>query len=131
MPDDRHGPLAEFLTDYRRHQILAAARQVMAELGVERMSVGEVLKAAGLSRSTFYGYFSSKDDLLAALLSSGREILADKLLQEVDRSSSLEDQLAGFLRVCLSRVDATASSSSRRQACSRCSSPPRRASSVL
>jgi AcrR family transcriptional regulator len=70
------------------------------------MSIGEVVKAAGLSRSTFYGYFSSKDDLLAALLASGRGILADKMRREVDRDSSLEEQLAGFLRVCLSRVDA-------------------------
>lgn len=98
---------SEFLTDYRRDQILAAARRVIAELGVERLSVGEVVKAAGLSRSTFYGYFVSRDDLLAALLASGREILAERLREEVDRSASLEEQLAGFLRVCLSRVDAS------------------------
>src|SRR5262245_48459401 len=67
---------AEFLTDYRRDQLLAAAREVIAALGFERLSVGEVVKAAGLSRSTFYGYFASKDDLLAALLASGRGILA-------------------------------------------------------
>jgi AcrR family transcriptional regulator len=97
----------EFRTDYRRDQILAAARRVMAAVGFDGMSIGEVVKAAGLSRGTFYGYFTSKDELLAALLTSGREILAKKLREEVDRDANLEEQLAGFLRVCLSRVDAS------------------------
>jgi AcrR family transcriptional regulator len=104
-PNTRRTP-AEFRTDYRRDQILAAAREVVAALGFERMSVGEVVKAAGLSRSTFYGYFTSKDDLLAGLLASGREILAASLRHEIDHQDSLEGQLAGFLRVCLLRVDA-------------------------
>jgi hypothetical protein len=46
---------AEFLHDYRRKQILRADRTVMAARGFARMSIGAVVKAAGLSRGTFYG----------------------------------------------------------------------------
>ncbi|MEB0013687.1 TetR/AcrR family transcriptional regulator [Glaciimonas sp. Gout2] len=47
-------------------QILAAAEQVILELGVDRVAIQNVCEVAGISRGTFYRYFSSQDELLDA-----------------------------------------------------------------
>lgn len=46
--------------------ILTATEQIVLESGVERISILDVCKAAGVSRGTFYRYFSSQDELLDA-----------------------------------------------------------------
>jgi AcrR family transcriptional regulator len=47
-------------------QILAAAEQVILESGVDRVGIQDVCDVAGLSRGTFYRYFSSQEELLDA-----------------------------------------------------------------
>lgn len=47
-------------------QILAAAEQVILESGVNRVGIQDVCDVAGLSRGTFYRYFSSQEELLDA-----------------------------------------------------------------
>jgi len=46
--------------------ILTATEQIVLESGAERVSILDVCKAAGVSRGTFYRYFSSQDELLDA-----------------------------------------------------------------
>ncbi len=46
--------------------ILAAAEEVILRSGAERVSILDVCHQAGVSRGTFYRYFSSQDDLLDA-----------------------------------------------------------------
>ncbi|WP_426957011.1 TetR/AcrR family transcriptional regulator [Muricoccus radiodurans] len=51
-----------------RRKILDAAGRLFRERGYEAVTVAEVMKAAGLTHGAFYGYFSSKDDLIAQAL---------------------------------------------------------------
>ncbi|WP_407528985.1 TetR/AcrR family transcriptional regulator [Methylobacterium oryzisoli] len=51
-----------------RRRILAAAGRLFRERGFDAVSVAEVMRAAGLTHGGFYGYFRSKDDLIAAAL---------------------------------------------------------------
>lgn len=46
--------------------ILDAAEEVILVSGVDRISILDVCKVAGVSRGTFYRYFSSQDELLDA-----------------------------------------------------------------
>jgi AcrR family transcriptional regulator len=46
--------------------ILIATEQIVLESGADRISILDVCKAAGVSRGTFYRYFSSQDELLDA-----------------------------------------------------------------
>ncbi|MCP5060663.1 MAG: TetR/AcrR family transcriptional regulator [bacterium] len=95
----------ELLQTYRRDQILKGAREVISENGFERSSVDQIAKRAGLSRSTVYEYFPSKDEILKGCFAARREALAEVLARRIDRASGLERQLAAFFEVCLSRVD--------------------------
>ncbi|OAI30592.1 transcriptional regulator [Methylosinus sp. R-45379] len=48
-----------------KRTILMAAGRLFRERGFETVTVTDVMKAAGLTHGGFYGYFKSKDDLIA------------------------------------------------------------------
>lgn len=61
---------AATVTEHRvaqRRALIAAAEAIIGELGVAAVTPRSVGERAGLARSSFYEYFPSKDDLLAAL----------------------------------------------------------------
>jgi len=51
-----------------RKTILEAASRLFRDRGYDAVTVAEVMQAAGLTHGGFYGYFKSKDDLIAAAL---------------------------------------------------------------
>lgn len=52
--------------EQRRSELAAAALQVMAERGLEAVSISQVAAAAGVSKGTIYLYFESKTELVIA-----------------------------------------------------------------
>ncbi|MDT0576350.1 TetR/AcrR family transcriptional regulator [Croceicoccus sp. F390] len=48
-------------------KILSGALDAIAERGVRRLSMSDIIEASGVSRGTMYRYFSNKDDVLAAV----------------------------------------------------------------
>ncbi|HEY7136922.1 MAG TPA: helix-turn-helix domain-containing protein [Acidimicrobiia bacterium] len=71
-----------------RRSLLDAARRLVAERGVDGLTVAEITDAADVGFGTFYGYFETRDDLVDALLGQAAEELAG----ENDRlTGGLED----------------------------------------
>ena len=70
----------------KRRQILEGARQVFMASGFDGASMGEIAKAAGVSKGTLYVYFDSKEALFEALTVEEKEGLAENLfrLDEAD-----------------------------------------------
>lgn len=65
-----------------RRTILKAAGRLFRERGFESVTVTDVMNAAGLTHGGFYGYFESKDDLVAQAVGealSGSEAAIDNL----------------------------------------------------
>ncbi|PUA20640.1 TetR/AcrR family transcriptional regulator [Glaciimonas sp. PCH181] len=60
-------------SDATIQQIVTAAGEIILQSGVERISILAVCEAAGISRGTFYRYFSSQDALLEAYTESQRK----------------------------------------------------------
>lgn len=56
------------MVDTRRAMVLAAAKAVFTQLGLERSSIREIAKRAGYTPGAIYAYFPSKQELFAALL---------------------------------------------------------------
>ncbi len=48
-------------------KILSGALDAIAARGVRRLSMSDIIDASGVSRGTLYRYFSSKDEVLAAV----------------------------------------------------------------
>jgi AcrR family transcriptional regulator len=55
----------------RRDEIIAAARTLFAQQGIDATTMAEIAEAAGISAPTVFNYFGSKDGVLIALISDG------------------------------------------------------------
>lgn len=87
-----------------REDWLHLARDVLVDQGVEAVRILSLGQTLGVSRSSFYWYFVSRQDLLDQLLQSWRENNTRHL---VERASRPEPTItAAFLAVCECWVDA-------------------------
>jgi AcrR family transcriptional regulator len=83
-PDLRFPPLK---AQERRQGILAAALQVFSQKGYAQASLDEVAEAAGITKGAIYGYFDSKDELLAAIIDSAPVVMGvAQVFQEAGRN---------------------------------------------
>jgi AcrR family transcriptional regulator len=62
----------------KRLQILSGARQVFLEHGFDAASMNDIVRAAGVSKSTVYAYFPSKEKLFEELISKDRRRQAEQ-----------------------------------------------------
>jgi TetR/AcrR family transcriptional repressor of nem operon len=62
---DAHMKVSREKVAEHRSQILAAAARLFRLRGFEEVTVAEVMKDAGLTHGAFYGYFPSKEALIA------------------------------------------------------------------
>lgn len=52
----------------QRNRILEAAQQIFDTHSIDRASVGEIIEETGIRASTFYEYFTNKDEIVWALV---------------------------------------------------------------
>ena len=71
-------------TAAKHERIVKEASRLFRERGFENVSVGEVMKAAGLTHGAFYAHFGSKEELQAAAVAYGQKVS----LGRVQRSNS-------------------------------------------
>jgi TetR/AcrR family transcriptional regulator, transcriptional repressor for nem operon len=71
-------------TAAKHERIVKEASRLFRERGFENVSVGKVMKAAGLTHGAFYAHFGSKDELQAAAVAYGQKVS----LGRVQRSNS-------------------------------------------
>lgn len=81
--------------EVRRAEILQAAGELFQELGYDSTSVDTIVRQAGVAKGTFYYYFKSKEEVLAAL---AQQLCADM----VARSQRIADdpQLGAIEKFC-------------------------------
>lgn len=75
LPRGRHGLTRDEVVASQRDRILRGMAKVMGEQGYVGTSVADVLKAAGVSRETFYQQFSSKEDCFMAAYDTAVDVL--------------------------------------------------------
>lgn len=62
LPPGRHGLSREFVAKNQRDRLTAGMIAAVAEHGFHEATITQIAAAAGVSRRTFYGYFSSKEE---------------------------------------------------------------------
>lgn len=73
-----------------RARLVAAARAILAEKGIEATTVKEIARLAGVSPGLFHYYFVSKNELLLAVLYEAGAQFKQRLLHD------LQDALASY-----------------------------------
>jgi AcrR family transcriptional regulator len=66
LPHGRHGIPKEEVRAHQRERLLGATAAIFAEEGYAALVVGAITARAGVSRSTFYGFFDDKLDCVLA-----------------------------------------------------------------
>jgi TetR/AcrR family transcriptional repressor of nem operon len=66
-------------TAAKHEQIVKEASRLFRERGFENVSVGEVMKAAGLTHGAFYAHFGSKTELQAAAIAYGIKVSLERM----------------------------------------------------
>ena len=79
LAETEESELAEHEESAKRRQIMEGAREVFLSQGFDAASMGEIARAAGVSKGTLYVYFDSKEKLFEALTVEEKKGLAEVL----------------------------------------------------
>ena len=90
------------IAETRREQIIAAARSLYEERGIDRTSVKDIADRAGITRSLFYHYFSSRDEVTDAIL----DAYVDTFVADVREwnAQRVRGDVAGALKTCVAML---------------------------
>jgi AcrR family transcriptional regulator len=105
MPASPKPTKKEVVTAFRTREILAAARRVMEQRGLEAMTMEEIALAAGVAKGTIYLYFQGKEDLIQALMSQAGEKLNQDLEGLVNTSDAPEKKLHRAVTLLLNLLE--------------------------
>jgi len=92
---------AHVVSDFRRTQILEAARGVFARRGLHRTTVADIAGAARVAKGTVYLYFRSKDEILQQILVEELARLRDRTVPVIAGPGPVEDRLRAFFLATL------------------------------
>jgi protoporphyrinogen oxidase/AcrR family transcriptional regulator len=84
-------------TRKKREAVMEAALVLFMEKGYENVSVDDIIAATGTSKGTFYHYFKSKDEILAAINSKQIQLIQEWLKQPPSKVLSLEGHINRLL----------------------------------
>lgn len=78
----------EFVSRHQRARIIAALAQETAEKGYRAVTVGAIVKRAGVARKTFYENFGSKEE---CFLAAQEQAMSTALAEVVEAAGTYED----------------------------------------
>lgn len=84
------------ITEFRRREILNAARKVFARKGFVGSIVNDIAAEAGVAKGTIYIYFASKREIYNALLHNDMEVLRSEMLGRMDAAPTLRRKIVEF-----------------------------------
>jgi len=96
---------ADVVSDFRRGQILDAARQSFIRSGVDGTTVDDIARIAGVAKGTVYLYYRSKDDILRQLLTEDLAALHDVTMPGLASGEPIDLKLSGFFRGMIAFFD--------------------------
>ncbi len=82
----------------KRDSILDIAERLVLTKGYDSLAITDLMAAAGISKGALYHYFTSKRDVLAALLDRRLDRWEERLAPIADASGPADRRLRDFLR---------------------------------
>ncbi|MEO9326519.1 TetR/AcrR family transcriptional regulator [Gordonia aurantiaca] len=76
-----------------RKQIMVAAERVFQRFGVNKTTMDDIGREAGVSRPTVYRYFGDRDSLISAIIERRSRMLFDKARKYLQQYDAFSDKL--------------------------------------
>lgn len=92
---------AGVVAEFRRSQILDAARERFVRRGVAETTVDHIARAAHVAKGTVYLYYRSKDEILRQVLESDLTELRDLTLPAIREPGTIDARLERYVRATL------------------------------
>jgi AcrR family transcriptional regulator len=97
-PEDHRVRTGAMRRERTRRKLLTAAMTVFAQRGLDAPVIEDFIEAAGVARGTFYNYFKTPQELLAALTCE----LSDEIVRGIEEVvASIPDPLKRMATACL------------------------------
>jgi AcrR family transcriptional regulator len=87
----------DVVAEFRRSEILDAARRVFAHRGFANATVDEIAREAGIAKGTIYLYYKSKGDVYAAAAREGLLELHEQMVSNVRGAVTAFDKVRAFI----------------------------------
>ncbi len=84
--------------DLRRQEILDASVKLFAEKGFQNVVISDIAKTAGVARTTFYEYYTSKEQILIGLVDQAAAEVREIIPHGKDCRDKLEDAARKILK---------------------------------
>ncbi len=103
--------MPDTVRDFRRGQIVTAARAIVARDGLDALTFGALEKQLGFTRGVITYHFKNKQEMVQALLENVVEEIDQEASAAVNRQHNPRERVAAVLRAMVngfvSRVEAT------------------------
>ncbi len=96
LPRGRHGLPRELIVENQRARLISAMIETVAEQGYGQATIAKVIKAAKISRRTFYETFANREDCYRAAYEASFEFLRERTL-----AAASEEEWPGSARAGL------------------------------
>lgn len=96
--------MARSKDETKRQHILSTAKALFAKQGFHNTSISQLVSHCALPVGTIYTYFSSKEEILAAIIDEGWQDLKTSIDQQLAGSTSLNEQLSILVNSFLPRL---------------------------
>lgn len=104
MRSDPKGP-ATFVQSARRAQIIAAAIEVIAEIGWAQTSIRKIADRVGVAMSAVLYHFGTKDNLVEAIIEQMYRTALSAVGPAVGAATSAPDRLAAYITSSIAYFD--------------------------
>jgi len=92
---------------HQQQRIMVKARELLLTYGIRKISVDDIVKAAGMAKGSFYNHFANKDDLLKQLVWEVYQGFVDQARTVIESSNAenLRSNVAAFICSILNEPD--------------------------
>ena len=101
MVQSGHTTKKEVVAEFRRHEILQAARKVFARQGYRATTVDEIAEEGGIAKGTLYLYFKSKEEIYLTALTHDVQALLEETSRRVALAPNTHAKLSEFVTIRL------------------------------
>jgi AcrR family transcriptional regulator len=95
----------ELRTKETRDLLLRSAETIFVRDGYEGAELGEIASLAGRTKGAIYAHFENKEDLFIALFAERMRLYADRMLEMLASSTSIEQNLQIFRKFYLATLE--------------------------
>jgi AcrR family transcriptional regulator len=104
LPPGRHNLPRDFVRSYQRRRIVAAMIEIVDRDGPISLPVTKIIKAAGISRHTFYEFFADSDECFGVACGEAFDFLFEPFHEDFAAPGSGVERLDFALRALLARM---------------------------